>query len=224
MKNIKAFTLSEVLIALVIIGVIAAITVPFIYAQYTEQERISKVKKTYSMLANAMIRVKADGGDMILDIDANNYKNVENWFNSYLKNYIIVTKICYNDTAGCWNNGNSYNMDGSTAYMNNSGIGIGSGIITFVLNDGTFININVQSASSVAKYFGVDINTKFGLEIYFDINGSKKPNTIGKDIFAAVFTEEGIVPAYKSRSASQINSDCSSSGSGYTFIQKYLVK
>ncbi len=223
-KKFRAFTLSEVLITLVIIGVIAAITVPVLYAQYTELERIAKVKKTYSMFANAMIRVEADGGDMIFDIDDNNYENVENWFNSYLKNYIIAAKICYNDTAGCWNDGDSYNMDGSTAYMNQTGVGIGSDIITAVLNDGTFININVQSAASVAKYFGVDINTKFGLEIYFDINGSKKPNTIGKDIFAAVFTEEGIVPAYKSRSASQINSNCSSSGTGYSCIQKYLVK
>ncbi len=220
----KGFTLAEVLIALVVIGVISAISIPLLHAQYIEQERIAKVKKTYSMLANAMTRVKADGGDMIFDIDANSYENVENWFNSYLRNYIIATKVCYNNTAGCWNDGDSLNMNGSTAYYNDSGVGIGGNIITAVLNDGTFINLNVQTAATVSKYFGVDINTDYALDIFFDINGSKKPNTIGKDIFAAVFTEEGIVPAYKNRSASEINSDCSSSGTGYSCIQKYLEK
>ena len=38
----KAFTLSEVLIALTIIGVVAAITVPTLFANYTEEEKNQK--------------------------------------------------------------------------------------------------------------------------------------------------------------------------------------
>ena len=66
--SLKAFTLSEVLITLVIIGVISAITVPFLTAEYTENEKIAKVKKTYATLANAMTLVKANGGDTIFEI------------------------------------------------------------------------------------------------------------------------------------------------------------
>ncbi|MCD7780114.1 MAG: type II secretion system GspH family protein [Candidatus Gastranaerophilales bacterium] len=217
----KGFTLSEVLIALVVTGVIAAITVPHIYAQYTELERISKVKKTYSTLANAMTRVKADGGDYIFDVVNDDDENMKNWYDTYLKNSLITTKVCYN-TSGCWNEGDSYNLDGSTVYCNRTGIGIGANIITAVLNDGTFIVVDAYGKNSISSYFGVDIDTDSGLIMFFDINGSKKPNTLGKDIFAVVFTEDGLVPAYKSRTASQISSDCSSSGKGYSCIQKYL--
>ena len=41
----KAFTLSEVLITLVIIGVVAALTIPVLQENYLEKERIAKVKK-----------------------------------------------------------------------------------------------------------------------------------------------------------------------------------
>ncbi len=41
----QTFTLSEVLILLVIIGFIAAITVPVMYNTYLKQETISKLKK-----------------------------------------------------------------------------------------------------------------------------------------------------------------------------------
>ncbi|MCD7879374.1 MAG: prepilin-type N-terminal cleavage/methylation domain-containing protein [Candidatus Gastranaerophilales bacterium] len=219
----SGFTLSEILITLVIIGIIAAITIPPIHAEYTEKERISKVKKTYAMFANAMTRVKADGGDTIFDIKNNNDEIISNWFNTYLKNYLITTKICYNE-AGCWNEGDSYNLNGSTVYCNRKGIGIGTNIITAILNDGTFIIIDSYSEASIASYFGVDIDSNAGLIVFFDINGSKKPNTLGKDIFAAVWTKNGFVPAYANRTSSEIDKDCSSSGKGYSCIQKYLIK
>ncbi len=217
----KAFTLSEVLITLTIIGIIAGITISMIHAQYDELVRKAQVKKTYSKLSNTMYRVIADGGSMFFKIDADDYKNVKDWFDKYLKKYLGTIKVCY-DTSGCWNDGDSYNMDGSIAYKNRTGVGIGNDIITAVLNDGTFINMNVQSASAFARNFGVDLDTQYGLEIYFDINGSKKPNTIGKDIFPVVFTRDGLVPAYKSRTEDEIKADCSSSGQGYSCIQKYL--
>ena len=56
----RAFSLSEVLITLVIAGVIAAITLPAIHANYTEREKIAKIKKIYSTLANAMTCVRAE--------------------------------------------------------------------------------------------------------------------------------------------------------------------
>ena len=52
-KNKRAFTLAEVLITLVIIGVIAAITVPTLVNSYTQQTYISALKKNYSVLSNA---------------------------------------------------------------------------------------------------------------------------------------------------------------------------
>lgn len=201
----------------------AAITIPLLYTNYTEQERISKAKKTYSMLANAMTRVRADGGDMIFDVRNNNNESIKNWFDTYLKQYIITTKICYN-TSGCWNDGDSKYMKGSNTAFNKTGIGIGDNIITAVLNDGTLINIDAYSSAYLAGNFGVDLDTTSGLVVFFDINGKREPNTAGKDIFVTVFTEDGLVPAGRDRSKQQIDSNCSSSGTGYFCLNKYLKK
>lgn len=96
-----AFTLSEVLITLAIIGIIAAITVSVLHTSYVEQKRKAKVKKTYSMLANAMTFVKAAGGDMIFETGSDeNLDTMCQWFNTCLKPKLITTKACYN-TSGC---------------------------------------------------------------------------------------------------------------------------
>ena len=50
----KAFTLAETLITLSIIGVVAAMTVPTLMTKYKEQEAITRLKKGYSNLANAL--------------------------------------------------------------------------------------------------------------------------------------------------------------------------
>ncbi|MBQ9245691.1 prepilin-type N-terminal cleavage/methylation domain-containing protein [bacterium] len=215
------FTLAEVLITLVIIGIIAATTIPTIQANYAQQERYTRVKKAYSTLANAMTRVKADGGDFDFEVRNNDTELIKDWYDTYLKQYLNTIKVCYNE-AGCWNEGDTKNLNGGNAYCQHTGIGVGDNIVTAILSDGTFINIDSYSKGSIASYFGVDITQSNGLVVIFDINGNRKPNTFGRDIFATVFTENGLVPAYSSRTAAQINSNCSPSGNGYSCIQKYL--
>ena len=95
--------------------------------------------------------------------------------------------------------------------------------ITAVLSDGTFINIDAYGRSDVSNYFKVQVDTGgMIIVIIFDINGDKGPNTFGKDIFALLYTDKGIIPSYRDATGSQINSDCSSSGTGYSCIMKYL--
>ena len=50
MKN-NAFTLAEVLITLVIIGVIVSMTIPTLINKTQNQEFVSRLKKTYSTFA-----------------------------------------------------------------------------------------------------------------------------------------------------------------------------
>ena len=61
-KN-RAFTLSEVLITLTIIGVIAAITVPVVQANYRRQAASGKILKFYSTMNQVVIKAKAAGND-----------------------------------------------------------------------------------------------------------------------------------------------------------------
>ena len=64
----KGFTLAEVLITLVIIGVIASMTIPTLMNNTNKQEYVSRLKKTYSTLAQATNRIIADAGNPRADI------------------------------------------------------------------------------------------------------------------------------------------------------------
>ena len=66
-KN-NGFTLSEVLITLVIIGVVAAITVPSVMNNTNKQEYISGYKKMYSTINQVFNRIKADNGGVIAGV------------------------------------------------------------------------------------------------------------------------------------------------------------
>ena len=218
----KAFTLAEVLITLVVIGIVAAITIPIVITNQQEVEKEARVKKTFGTMANAMTMVKAQGGDFIFDVTGDEDLNLmKNWFNTYFKPYVNVMKTCYN-TSGCWTEGDTLSMNGSVARWNQKGKGLGTNIITAVLTDGTFICIDGHRGYNLRDYFGVNTTAEYGIAITFDVNGAKKPNTIGKDIFVSVFTPNGVAAAYKDKTSAQIKSDCSKSGTGYACIQKYL--
>ncbi len=221
-KSMKAFTLAEVLITLVIIGVVAAITVPTIIADYTEHERRGKVRKVYSTLANAMTRVKADAGDVFIDFEDDNIVQLSNWYNEGLRNYINTTKVCY-DSTGCWDASKVKYMNGQNPPMGASNRGMGYVIISLNLMDGTLVSIDPYAAGNIRNYLKVNASGNAGYVFYFDINGERNPNTIGKDIFVSVFvSREGFVPAYRDKTRAEIEANCSKSGNGVSCIQKYL--
>ena len=62
MKKIKSFTLAEVLITLVVIGIIAAITIPVVMANHKRTETASKLKKFYSTMSEAIKLSEIENG------------------------------------------------------------------------------------------------------------------------------------------------------------------
>ena len=85
----RAFTLAEVLITLVIIGVIAAISVPTIVANANQKANESRAKKVYSTLANAMTMAKANGADFDFEVANDSNANMKAWYDKYLKSFEI---------------------------------------------------------------------------------------------------------------------------------------
>lgn len=213
MKN--GFTLAEVLITLVIIGIIAAMTIPSIIANYSEQESISRAKKAYSTLSQGIRYVKVLGGDYTeWEISSTSYANVGSMINQIFQ----VSKYCGYSKAGCWSteakmlNGSSYWRD------NGNGVGFGDQPITFILNDGTLVNF---AGNELVSQVGVSDSTTNTI-VFFDVNGEKAPNKVGKDIYVAVIGKDGLVPAYIDNSVSEIENDCSPTGTGVSCLIKYL--
>lgn len=60
----KAFTLAEVLITLVIIGIVAALTIPTLISNYQERQTVTKLIKSFSVINNAYALAKIEYGDI----------------------------------------------------------------------------------------------------------------------------------------------------------------
>lgn len=186
-----AFTLAEVLITLGIIGVVAAMTMPSLIANYQEKQRVSQLKKVYSALSQAFISaIQENGtpdewgmGDMY---DENSHLIMANNFKKHLKlsqdctnmNGTQARKVCgMQDNAGKNNNLET--------------VGASSQAKAIILNDGTIVAFRHYEANC-AMVFG-DLKNVCGI-LHVDLNGQKRPNSGGYDQFDIYVTKDKLVP------------------------------
>ena len=119
MRKFIAFTLAETLIVMGIIGVVAALTLPNLNSTTGEKEKVAKVKKIYSNLADAFGRAEAVYGpfnEWFIN-DGNNSDNARKRAFERLTEFMKVSKsnstnttatfadgteITYEDKQGFW--------------------------------------------------------------------------------------------------------------------------
>ena len=97
--NNNGFTLAEVLITLVIIGVIASMTIPTLMNKTNKQEYVAGLKKVYSSLSQATQKIISEEGLPRADIGGWATSN-QAVYDMY-KKYLSVTKDCGTNT-GCY--------------------------------------------------------------------------------------------------------------------------
>jgi prepilin-type N-terminal cleavage/methylation domain-containing protein len=189
--NSKAFTLAEVLIALVVIGVIAAITVPNIIQSTKKKELHSAFLKTYSELNQVAHRFKNDNYISIPEYDV--AKGLNSTINEIMKYYQTTNSnlapmqgtanangeyIAYYDIHTM--NGAKYSGGANSAGKNSS----------FLCDDSSFKS-NLSGA--LFLFNNVPNANENGPVICVDINGRKGPNRYGYDYFLFIFTVDGNV-------------------------------
>lgn len=181
MKN-YAFTLAEVLITLGIIGIVAAMTLPTLIQKNNEKSTIISLKKIYSVIQQAFVGLSFEHGTPEnWDID----DNIE--FRDLMGEQLKLVKRCAPMEEGCWYNeftkmifgGKSENLLGNDNYS------------TAILSDGTIMafdnfdkNCDIFHSSGAAACG----------QIIVDINGFKKPNQWGRDVFAFIVAKDRIIP------------------------------
>lgn len=176
----RAFTLAEVLITLSIIGVVAALTIPILINAAFEQEAVSKLKKNYAVLYQALTMQYNDEGcsdDPNKCITSYSWRDCEHSFAGAEK-YLKTADVKYN-TGGpskSWMpSGTTYGLDGDLkaplGYYNGGADGAYYSYCYYQLNDGSVLTVFDQG------------NQGSFVDFVLDINGNKKPNRVGKDIF-----------------------------------------
>ncbi len=101
--------------------------------------------------------------------EENNGEDTHKFFLKYLKLYLNILKDCGITTT----NDSKFSYE----YLNNNTnpITLGTNYSRFYLSDGTFIVLKVFKSDFVR------------VGIFIDINGQKKPNKMGKDVFVFMY-------------------------------------
>ena len=203
-KSLKAFTMAEVLIALVVIGVIAAITMTTVMPNIQERVNSQRQANIVYKVTQATNLMKANGAmtEGFASTDA---------FVDELQKYLKIMKRCDSEhIAECWPTKKVRTSEGkefevskaknrsqlgfSDNYANNKNVGI-------VLTDGaslimtydpstqgisigspiTAITTDLPSGGRFQTFLEYTSNTTAGLAFVMDVNGGKGPNseTIG---------------------------------------------
>ena len=202
-KKSFAFSLAEVLIALVIIGVVAAITVPVLFENYKKQETISRLKKAYSVISNGLRMSQTENGPFSSWEIGADMTDIDAYFNKYWVPYFQnITKYNYAKDLGyednfCWTNLNGRRIGWQVKSDESR--------MLFTLADGTVVFYPRNTTD-------INGNPAYTKLFYVDINGSKKPNIIGRDVFVFYVVDyDNIKPFCYNTSADYIKSHCNKS-------------
>ena len=191
----SAFTLAEVLITLGIIGVVASLTLPSVINKYQEKVTVTKVKKAYSTMNNALFSAISENGEVdtwdypYYNAGTENVPNTE-VFASKILPYLRILKDCGISQRNCMldvdyklsdgSNWNGYTYNRYRLYYK------------VILNDGSYLVIRFEYPKCNGSGDGV-VGDKCGWFL-IDVNGDKKPNKFGQDVFLFIIRKNGLTP------------------------------
>lgn len=179
----RGFTLSEVLITLGIVGVVAVLTVPSVMRNYRNRLYVSQLQKTYSQLSDAVQAIMRDENvdnfyesTAFLDgkVDATG-KGTEG-FARFMSEYFKVNKYdCARKTPYCV-------ADSYSTLSGNAGGNLKNWYCVQTVNGATLC----PGKSAADKR----------IDMYIDVNGSAAPNVGGRDLFLVSIKPDGTVSDY----------------------------
>ena len=197
MKFKRAFTLAEVLITLVIIGVVAAITLPALRSDVDKTAFATGLKTNISILNNGFRQI------MVND-DTDDMRNTTLWID-YLRPIAgtpdITTDMKVEMSKFFKIDKVELAQDSSKKFygFDNTERTFPAAAVRFYLSNSailmmTFLEDNGRTACTTEQSYCNPVAS-----IILDVNGDKGPNTIGKDIYYLDLGEDGFVYPYGSK-------------------------
>ena len=252
-RLITPFTMAEILLSLTIIGVVAAITLPSLTGNINERTWNTQRKALYARISQAIpLMGSVNGyanaetfvtGGLAKVLKINNICSPDNikdcGFSSKItkltaSNMELPTKLSELNNAlvsvdisetGGWGNQSSFLTDSDAAAFETAN---GESVLIFY-NPNCVSSLGEESSMhGLAQYFYVQ--PKFCVNLVYDLNGSKGPNTVNKDIgFITIFSPIDsiiVAPYVNSRDTENVNwkgalKACTALDSEYRVPTKY---
>ena len=201
----KSFTITEVIIALSILGIIATLTIPTLYKKYQRKVTITKVKSMYTLINSAYKQYLALNNNDVETYYSANSQGAEKIYNTFIKKYFDVTynagtvksnkqKIVYN--------GYYKKLDGS----NHSDYTEKSEFYAVQLKNGDTLLFRGTKG-------GNDPQCDF--VIFYDSNGKAEPNIFGEDMFIFSALNGRIYPGVKEDIRDYAEKECITGNRGF---------
>lgn len=182
-KFVWGFSLAELLIAVAIIGVIAALTIPGVIANYQRKALLTQLQKNYVELQESLLILKTENYQKGLYGSSLNKKSstsIRNSAGKFLLGYYKITQDCETDTQPCF--ASKYADLSTMTYSDYSCEGYsvvvaGGAAICIVPASITEEEVSDDTGATTTK------EIKNPAVVYIDVNGSKEPNIGGRDMF-----------------------------------------
>ena len=212
-----AFTLAEVLITLGIIGVVAAMTLPSLIANYKKQQYVNSLKVGYSILNNGFRSMMAEEGvDDIEDTElfaamksvgadtdtVASEQAAAKVMEKYFQKVRLVSRADLLGKSSCedlvgkgprfWNLGNKSQCSGNynMQYALPNGMTMGIYLFDECMKSSLSDTEIAAAGGKMTKICGM---------IDLDINGEKDPNQWGRDGFSFYVSQSAIVVPYRGK-------------------------
>lgn len=188
-----AFTLAEVLIVIGILGIVAEMTIPTLISSTDKQVETTQLKKFYSVFAEGMKTYMANEGcnDLACTGLFEGKRQDATWeakVDADIRKTFKIVKSCDSYTTGCNKPLVSLSKAPATDsfYYGHS----------FITADGFLFMIYDTQSSNCQNNIVADPSAKLSGNcgtVYVDINGPKRPDTWGRDIFNFYIANDGSI-------------------------------
>lgn len=186
----KGFTLAEILVTMMIIGIVASMTIPTLVKSQQNQKNTAALAKAVNTMSNATsLMIARDGSyglnDSTMWVEMEGGMDVKTAFETHLGKILIFTddEISYTAIPKTL-----YGVEKTSLFNDYTRLTTKAGINYFVKVVTTYVN-NDQ--------YDINYDKNFILaDVLIDVNGNDAPNTIGKDIYGFLMTNEGRLLPY----------------------------
>ena len=173
----KGFTLFETFLVLLILGIIAGLLMPRVMTSFNDKSYVAGIQRAYTGVEEAVKRMMVD--ETVSSVSKSTLRKsgsdtAKNTAGKFMKKYFNIVQDCGTSKSSCL----------ASKYININGKDI-----TKKVASGDFYCATLDTMAAIC----ISPMTSESAVVYVDVNGVKKPNIAGKDLFMFHIQKDGTV-------------------------------